>query len=414
MLLPLLFALTVPPTGVFQLPSGAIEIAAEIRLPDGTHDLTIVGALHTTLRASNAFSGRALFTCKHCRDLIFRDFAVDGNRDALEQRQSPPPGNLAFAKYFRNNGILVEESDRVTFQKLHFRNIASFAILVKTSQHVLIEESSVADSGSRNALGKNNTTGGFVLEEGTGAFRIVRSHFENIRGNGVWTHSYYWAPRNYDGEIEENTFEQIGRDAIQIGRSTRVRVRNNYGKRIGFPVDLVDADPVGIDTAGNVDHCTYEDNVFEELDGKCIDLDGFHDGAVRANTCINRGKSEDYPYGNFGIALNNTPINQSENISITGNRLSGMKYGGIFVVGTGHHISGNQMTHLNSAHSAEPGVLQSGIYLAGGAAKPDPARNLRIENNLITGYRMAAHCLEAASVVNVGESAIVNNICRDE
>ena len=76
-----------------------------------------------------------------------------------------------------------------------------------------------------------------------------------------------------------------------------------------FPSDLVDVEnggtPVGIDTAGNVEQSIYEHNRFEEIDGKCIDLDGFHDGAVRGNTCINRRPPEDYPFGHFGIVFNN-------------------------------------------------------------------------------------------------------------
>jgi hypothetical protein len=418
LLWPLLFALTIPATGTFELPPGTVEIADEIRLPDGAHDLTIVGGRNTTLHAMGSFNGRAILSCKQCRGITFRDFAVDGNRAALEQRQQPPPGNLAFAKHFRNNAILVEDSDGVTFQKLRFRNVAAFAILVKTCQNVLIEDSSVRDSGSRNALGRNNTTGGFLLEEGSGPFKVARSHFENILGNGLWTHSYYWALRNHDGEFTDNTFDLIGRDAIQVGRSTRVQVHGNRGRRIGFPVEAVDreglANPVGIDTAGNVDDCTYENNSFEEVNGKCIDLDGFHDGVVRANTCINRGKPEDYIYGNFGIALNNAAIVKSENITIADNRLEGMKFGGIFVVGSGHRIVGNRMTKLNLAHSEQPGLLASGIYLAGGAERVDPARNLRIEDNVISGYGMAAHCVGAAPTVKLSESVIRKNTCRDE
>jgi len=378
----------------FALPPGLVEIASEIRLPDGTHDLIVTGGRDTTLRAADSFQGRAIFSCTNCRNIAFRNFAIDGNRDALEQRVMPPSGNRAFAKYFRNNGILVDESDGVTFRNLHFRNIASFPILIRTSQHVIIEDSSVVDSGSRNPAGQNNTTGGFVLEEGTGNFRILRSRFENIRGNAVWTHAYYWAARNYDGEIADNAFHQIGRDAIQVGRSTSVRVHHNYGRAIGYPAEIVDADPVGVDTAGNVDNCVYEKNVFEEVNGKCFDLDGFHDGVVADNICINRKKPEDYPRGNFGIALNNTPILRSENIFITGNRLEGMRYGGIFVIGSGHQITGNQTGE---------------IYLAAGASKPDPARNLRIENNLIKG---GTKCIEAAPSVKLTDSVILNNTCR--
>jgi hypothetical protein len=392
----LLLALALP----FILPPGLIEISSEIRLPDGTHDLVVKGSGSTILHAADSFEGRAIFSCKNCRNIIFENFAIDGNRAALEQRVPPPSGNRAFARYFRNNGLLIEESDGVTFRNLQFRNIASFPILVKTSRNVVIEDSSVIDSGSRNPEGLNNTTGGFVLEEGTGSFRIVRCRFENIRGNAVWTHAYYWAERNYDGEIAGNTFAEIGRDAIQVGRSTRVRVHHNYARRVGYPVEIIDADPVGIDTAGNVDDCVYENNSFAEVDGKCIDLDGFHDGVVRANSCINRGKPEDYPRGNFGIALNNTPILRSENIFITDNRLDGMKYGGIFVIGSGHQITGNQMIHLN----------QHGIYLAAGAGRPDPARHLRIENNVIAGPM----CIEAADGVKLTDSVIQNNMCRDE
>ena len=40
-----------------------------------------------------------------------------------------------------------------------------------------------------------------------------------------------------------------------------------------------------IDTAGNVDRSIYtRQSVFDEINGKCIDLDGFHDGEVRG-TC---------------------------------------------------------------------------------------------------------------------------------
>jgi hypothetical protein len=149
-----------------------------------------------------------------------------------------------------------------------------------------------------------------------------------------------------------------------------------------------------VDTAGNVDNCVYEKNIFEEVNGKCFDLDGFHDGVVAGNVCTNRGKPEDYPRGNFGIALNNTPILRSENIFITDNRLQGMRYGGIFVIGSGHHITRNQTGE---------------IYLAAGASKSDPARNLSIEDNLITG---GSKCIEAAPTVKLTDSVIQNNTCR--
>jgi hypothetical protein len=185
---------------------------------------------------------------------------------------------------------------------------------------------------------------------------------------------------------------------------------------------------VGIDTSGNVDQSAYEYNNFEEIDGKCIDLDGFHDGAVRGNTCVNRRPPEDYPYGNFGISINNASIEmQSKNILIEANQLSGLKFGAIFALGEGHTIRNNRMTHLNTAHcnetaakfgcltlAGEPGFLESGIYLAKGGERPGPARNITIENNIISGYKMAAHCIESAPGVKLTDNTIRKNTCRNE
>src|SRR5262249_28820617 len=160
-----------------------------------------------------------------------------------------------------------------------------------------------------NGNGRNNTSGGILLEEGTTRFTVRDSRFMNIRGNGVWTHSMYTSPRNSDGLIAGNRFEQIARDAIQVGHATRVRVERNTGIKIGYPLEEIDAEgggtPVAIDTSGNVDASSYTGNRFEEINGKCIDLDGFHDGLIARNTCINKGKAEDYPWGHFAIVMNN-------------------------------------------------------------------------------------------------------------
>ena len=77
--------------------------------------------------------------------------------------------------------------------------------------------------------------------------------------------------------------------------------------------------PVAIDTAGNVDRSVYAGNRFEEVNGKCIDLDGFHHGEVRDNACVNRGSADDYPHGHYGIVFNNSnPDMQSEDVTVSG------------------------------------------------------------------------------------------------
>lgn len=430
-MLALLAALSLPVTGTFHLPAGATVVSSELRLPDGAHDLSIVGDA-SVLRASPEFRGRAILSCRNCRRVKFMNFAIEGNRAAREKPMGIAQCNEAFAAVFSNNGILIEDTDGLEIDRVDFSGIAGFAVLVNHSREVRLDHLAVADSGSRNAKGRNNTSGGILLEEGVDSFTVADSTFRNILGNAVWTHSCSAGPRNRAGKISNNRFFDIGRDAIQVGHASRVTVAGNIGQRVGMLAAGVDVEgggtPVGIDTGGNVDQSVYQSNRFEEVDGKCIDLDGFHDGIVRSNTCINRGKPEEYPFGNFGIALNNTnPQMRSQNIVIEDNILEGMQYGGIFVLGEGHRILRNRMTRLNIAHCSEarampgcgpiagqPDFLESGIYLASGGEHPAPARNITIEGNLIRGYGIASHCIGVAPGVKRTGNTIGKNTCADQ
>jgi hypothetical protein len=418
-------------SGVVRLPRGVIEISEELRLPEGAHDLTITGD-GTMLRAANNFRGRALLVCRSGRRISFRNFAMDGNRAALEKPLPIQPADIPFSVAFPSNGLLVEESDDVRIEHVDLSNIANFGILVNHSKHLLIAHVTIASSGSRNALGRNNTSGGVLLEQGTEDFTVADSAFHDIRGNAVWTHAYTHWPRNLRGRIANNQFADISRDAIQVGHASEVTVVGNTGRRIGFRVEEVDVEgggqPVAIDTGGNVDRSTYEYNHFEEISGKCFDLDGFHDGTVRGNVCINRGKAEDYVFGNFGISFNNTsPEMQSWNVVVEDNRIEGTNRGAIYLIGSGHRIVHNTLVRLNMAQCREsmigtgcpaipgqPKILTTGIYLAAGAERPAPARSNTIEDNVINGWKMAQNCVGAASGVNLQDNVIRGNRCGDQ
>ena len=192
-------------------------------------------------------------------------------------------------------------------------------------------------------------------------------------------------------------------------------MEGNAGTRIGYPAAAIDVEdraiPVAIDTAGNVDRSVYARNQFAEINGKCIDLDGFHDGEVRDNVCTN--------VAGFGIVMNNTnPDMQSAHVRIEGNLLENVKYGGIFVIGTGQRDRRNRLLNLNTEHcgcyytAGEPDLFRSGIYLGKGAERPAPARGNVIEENEITGYQMAAHCIGAAPTIAPDWNIIRDNRCR--
>jgi hypothetical protein len=402
-----------PPERVVELPAGVVELHSELVVEGPAR---VQGAARgTTLRAAADFQGRALVVV-HGRDVTLAGFRIDGNRAALKTdaaRGGLPPSNRAFAQFTGANGILAEDCDRLTMAALRLANVAGFAVLVSRSRDVWIDGLEISDSGSRNPQGRNNTTGGILLEEGTVGFRVTHCGFRNILGNGVWTHSLYTSPRNRDGLIAWNSFLEIGRDAVQVGHATNMRVEENAGRRIGYPQDAVEDVPVAIDTAGNVDRSRYVRNRFEEINGKCIDLDGFHDGAVEENWC--RGMA------NFGIVFNDSnPDMHSRNVRLTENRIDGARYGGIFVIGEGHVIAHNRLTNLNTAHCGpcyylpdEPDMLRSGIYLAKGVSRATPARGDRIEDNLITGFGMERRCVESAPSVAARWNVVRGNVCRD-
>ena len=412
---------------LIDLPAGVVELHREWQVPDGAEVRGAAGG--TVLRAADDFAGRALLVV-HGAGVTLRGFALDGNRDALERQGGLPPSNKPFSQYTRNNGVLAVGVSRLTIENAQFQNIAGFAVLVSASRDVRIDQVTVSDSGSRNTRGRNNSTGGILLEEGTIGFRVTRSQFRNIRGNGVWTHSLFTSPRNGDGWIAFNHFQQLARDAIQVGHATDVRVEENSGTRIGYPVEEVDMEsqavPVAIDTAGDVDHTSYRRNRFTEVNGKCFDLDGFHDGDVTGNSCVNQPDGQLYPYGNVGILFNDSnPHTRSNRIRVIDNLLDGVKFTGIFAFGTGHTIAHNRLLNVNLAHcnedaaksgcyypKGEPDALQAGIYLGRGILWPEPSTGNVVEDNQITGYQMQARCILAAPGVSLAANTVRNNRCK--
>jgi hypothetical protein len=420
--------------GVFTLPPGVTTLKHGIVI-ENSDSLTVQGApTGSTLRAADNFYGTALLTFRHAHNLSLTNFTVDGNRARVARPHGLPPSNFTFAMFEMGNGIAIEDADQLRATRLIIREIAGYALLVTRGRNVTLDGLSVSDSGSRNDNHRNNATGGVLLEDGTTDFTVTGCRFERIIGNALWTHSRLDAPRNARGLIRSNTFDTIGRDAIQIGHATDVRVLENRGMKIGYPFDAVDVEgggvPVGVDTSGNVDQSLYSRNTFDEVNGKCFDLDGFHHSEVSFNTCRNRGGAADYPSGHYGIVFNNNnPQMRSEEVSIHDNTFTGMKYGAVFVLGSRHHIFRNQFLGVNRAgcpesHSkyqclyfaGQPDILSAGIYLGESAAswsRHEPASGNVIEDNVITGYGMTRRCIASAPAVLQGSNTVQRNQCKD-
>ena len=421
------------PTGVIELPAGVVEVSSEIQIPAAAHDLEIHGAKQgSLLRATPGFTGRAIFVLPGGANIHFHDFEIVGSRGALTQTvQGLAPDDVPFSRFTVNNGILAENANRLNISAIKMREIAGFGILVNHASQLRIDGIAIQDSGSLNAKQRNNTTGGILLEEATTDFEVTNCTLKNIFGNGIWTHSLYRSPRNARGRIANNKVEYVGRDAFQVGHAISVRVENNTATAIGLPVEAVDIEhgaiPVALDTAGNTEKSTYIGNHFSEINGKCIDLDGFHDGEVRDNTCENEGPPDAYKYGNYGIVMNNSnPDMESRNVVISGNTIDGVLFGGIFIIGSGNTVTHNRLFNINIAHCPElaalygcflgpdePDILRTGIYLGKGAHRPDIARNNIVEDNSISGFGMGAHCIGVAPGVSLEKNRVARNDCSD-
>jgi len=409
-------------TGKIQLPAGTFEVSSELTLASGAHDLEIVG-LETRLKASDNFKGRAVLVLENVRRIRLHDFSLDGNRDRLAKPLEMAPPENAFRVWYPDNGILADQVDGFEASNLTLLSIVNYPILISLSKGVRIRNVFVQDSGSKNARGRNNLSGGILLEEGTSDFEVRNSTFRNILGNALLTHSNFRAPRQQDGVFAGNRFDTIGRDAIQVGHATRVRVEGNTGINIGYPMDIVDIEnqgtPVAIDTAGNVDNSTYTRNEFKEINGQCIDLDGFHDGFVQQNTCINKRGVEAYPLGGSAIVTNNThPDAHSSNIEISGNIIEGSKFGGLFLMGSRNRVLDNLFLSLNLAHRDEPEILVNGIYLSRCVARMEETTGNVIRGNRILGYnmgyKMKTRCIVYGPGVTRSANSVASNTCADE
>jgi hypothetical protein len=396
---------------------------------------------------SFALQGQALIVCRAGQDVIREDLAMasltiegpcrvvvrrvtfTGTRATGPQGQAMPPDDGRFADHYQGNGLLLIGSAEVVVEDSTFAEIAAFSILASGVGKIRISRCLFRDSGSRTSLGRNNGTGGVLLEDGTAHFLVEDSSFLRILGNGVWTHSRYNHVRNGPGIVRRSTFDTIGRDAVQVGHAWGIEVVDNVITRVGYPADSIDVEgggtPVGVDTAGNVDSSTYSRNRLTEINGKCFDLDGFHHGSLVGNSCTN---TADQPFGHFGIVMNNTnPDMQSVGIRIEGNRFDGMRFGGIFVIGSGHLIRNNVLTRLHMAHcsgtaiqsgcthfQAEPEVLRTGIYFGKGAERLAVTRGNRLEGNTIRGWRMDVRCIGFAPGVDSKDNRTSGSLCRHD
>ena len=97
---------------------------------------------------------------------------IDGNRAKLAKPLPIAPYDRAFAEFYANNGILsvgTQKSQSVRKAEEH-SELRSDRERSEERDHRAVH---VSESGSLNDKGRNNTTGGILLEEGTTGFVVA-------------------------------------------------------------------------------------------------------------------------------------------------------------------------------------------------------------------------------------------------
>src|SRR3954447_3636687 len=172
---------------IITLKPGVTAVTTEYLVRQGD---TLRGArAGSTLVASATFHGRAIVVLES--RAAVENLSIDGNRGKLSRALPIAPSDRTFATFYPNNGILTIGTQEVTIRNVKLANVANFAVLASGVRSIALTGIHIADSGSLNTKGRNNTTGGILIEEGTVGFRIENCALRNVRGNGIWTHSLY-------------------------------------------------------------------------------------------------------------------------------------------------------------------------------------------------------------------------------
>jgi hypothetical protein len=271
-----------------------------------------------------------------------------------------------------NNGLMAEGVSGLEISQLKASEFPGFPILINGGSHVRIHDVEIIESGTLDANGHNNGSGGVVLEEGVTDFEILHALIGKVRGNGIWIRSITGSANAARGRIADNEFAIIARASVELNHASAVTIENNTVHMMGFPGEEVltggTALPAGMASTGNVDHSLIRNNSFDQIAGRCLSLDGFSEGEVTANTCTD------------GL------------------------FNGFLIRGTGNRITGNHLTGLNTAHKDQPESLRAGIYLAAGAS------GNTVDGNEIAGYGMAQHCIGGPGM---DANKIAKNSCSD-
>jgi hypothetical protein len=345
-------------------------IKTPVIIPAGASKMRFVGDGAATLfkRGAAMPANKGMFDIQGASHVEFDNFMVDGNvLTSTGVAYSAFSGDPMNAILTQDSTFWIHGGSYIRFNKVRIIHTGGYAILLdaRTANitDVRINELSLENCrphlfGNAGDLTYGSWTGG-VHVQGDGNsfsvddFYVTGSSFKRVTGNALWSHLYALNKLHSNYRFSDNHFIDCGLDGIQLGGVVGGVVKGNTFRRIGYVATddtstsvpkwmLGSAYAVGLDTAGRVTGVNYEGNTFLNVNGGCIDLDGYGRGTVMANTCIvSRPGEPEYNEDQVGSPLWGSPgqvnrnwvygaqVSNSNNDSIAGD--SPMIVGNTFV-----------------------------------------------------------------------------------
>jgi hypothetical protein len=454
-----------------RLGKGVYGVAASLHVSQ--EDLVIEGAGdETVLQRTGSVGGGEGLLHVQASGITLRSFLMDGQvgiPQGLPYRDpaggpsvlgAPIHGDPMHAALLHNSSITIKAAvpnanvTDITIEDITIQRSGGYAILMDARyggiRYVTLRRLHLRDNqphvfGKPADLRYGSWTGGIHYQNdgrdldfarhALVALTIEDSLFERISGHAIWGHGYGFDTLNEEITIRRNRFVDIGMDAVLVANARRAVVEDNHFHRIGYVAsppgtaprpawypgtrdDGADNVPaVGIDTSGLVTDSVYQRNTMWNVNGHCIDLDGFTRGKVLANTMRVSGREDAWNYvndrvpefgghrlGNFtkGINLSNTSAHEpTERVEIAGNRM--VNLGGFAIA-----LNDSQRCLVQDNHIRHYGQIYAPIILSNSLRSPRERHESRenvIRDNYIHFYLEAA-CITEADDLGGGLSPV--------
>ncbi len=345
---------------------------------------------------------------------------------------APIHGDPMHADLVRNTSVTIHRGARaVTIEDVSIEHTGGYAILVDarygpirdvTFRRLHLRDNRPHLFGRKGDVRYGSWTGGIHYQNdgrdldfarhALRGFTVEDSLFERISGHAIWGHGYGFDTLNEDITVRRNRFRDIGMDGVLVANTVKAKVEENEFHRIGYVAERKSSRPrpawypglrpdgadnipaVAIDTSGLVRHSTYRNNSMVNVNGHCIDLDGFTQGVVSGNTMRVSGREDAWTYvndrvaefgghrqGNFtkGINLSNTAAAAlTEEVRIEGNTLINM--GGFAIA-----LNDSQRCVVTNNHIRHYGGIYGPIILTNSLKEPRE-RHVSRENSITGNY----------------------------